>query len=262
MTTGRIDRGSPLPYYAQLKELLRQEFDRSWKPGERMPGEVVLCERYGVSRTVVRQALADLEGEGRVVRRKGQGTFVAARKVDESLFQSLTGLFEDVEARGHRLVSEVRALEFRPAPAEAAAELGVPEGSPVLYIERLRSIDGEPWVLTATYLPHDVAPGLLGEDLTERSLYALLEDKYGVQLDHGRRLVEAVPASPAVAEALGVEERAPILLLHSTAWDVGGRPVEYFTAYHRGDRSRFQVHLRRRSRPAAEPGMLVRGVGG
>lgn len=260
MATGRIDRESPLPYYAQLKELLQREFGVSWRPGERIPGEVMLCERYGVSRTVVRQALDELEGEGRVVRRKGQGTFVAARKVDESLFQSLTGLFEDVEARGLHLVSTVRALEFRPAPAEAAAELGVPERSPVLYVERLRSIGAEPWALTATYLPHDIAPGLLDEDLTHRSLYALLEDKYGVRLDHGRRLVEAVPASSPVAEALGVEEHAPILLLHSTAWDVGGRAVEYFTAYHRGDLSRFQVHLRRRSRRAAEPGMLVRGA--
>jgi GntR family transcriptional regulator len=254
----RIDRHSPLPYYAQLKALLVEQFDRTWKAGERLPGEVVLCERYGVSRTVVRQALDELENEGRVIRRKGQGTFVAARKVDESLFQSLTGLFEDVTARGGSLTSEVRHLEFTPATAEVAAELQVKEGSPVVYIERLRFANGEPWALTATYLPPDIAPGLLDEDLSNQSLYALLEDKYGITLDHGRRLVEAITASPPVAEALGVDAHAPILLLRSTAWDIEARPVEYFTAYHRGDRSRFQVHLRRRSRAQAAPGMLVR----
>nr|WP_307818880.1 GntR family transcriptional regulator [Streptomyces sabulosicollis] len=257
MEPGRIDRDAALPFYAQLKELLLPQLGSVWKVGERLPGEVTLCERYGVSRTVVRQALDELEGEGRIVRRKGQGTFVAARKVDESLFQSMTGLYEDVAARGSALVSAVRRLEFAPATADAARELEVEEGAPLIHLERLRYVNAEPWALTSTWLPHRVAPGLLDEDLTHQSLYALLEGKYGVSLDHGRRLVEAVPAAPSVAEALGVDAHAPVLLLHSTAWDQEGRPVEYFTAYHRADRSRFQVHVRRRRRAGAPPSMLV-----
>lgn len=254
----RIDRDSPVPYYAQLKELLVEQLDSVWPAGERLPGEVTLCEQYGVSRTVVRQALDELEAEGRVVRRKGHGTFAAARKVDESLFQSLTGLYEDVTARGGTLVSVVRRQELVPAPAEVAEQLDLREGEPVLCLERLRFANGEPWVLVRTYLPRDVAPGLLDDDMREQSLYALLEDKYGVRLDHGHRLVEAVPASPVIAEALGLEPRDPVLMLRSTAWNTEGRPVEYFIAYHRGDRSRFQVHLRRRAAVRAVPGMLVR----
>ena len=96
MVGGRIDRRSPLPYYAQLKQLLLRRLESEIAAGERLPGEMALCEEYGVSRTVVRQALDELEAEGRVVRRKGQGTFAAARKTDERLFQSLTGLYEDV----------------------------------------------------------------------------------------------------------------------------------------------------------------------
>ncbi|MCP2163867.1 GntR family transcriptional regulator [Goodfellowiella coeruleoviolacea] len=258
MSADRIDRQSPLPFYAQLKQLLIARLEHEWAAGTRLPGEVALCERYGVSRTVVRQALDELEAEGRIVRRKGQGTFAAVRKVDESLFQSLTGLYEDVTARGGTLRSVVRQQELVPAPAEVAAELDLAEGAPVLCLERLRYANGEPWVLARTYLPPDVAPGLLTENLGEQSLYGLLEDKYGVELDHGRRLVEAVPASPAIADALGLRPRDPVLLLRSTAWNTEGRPVEHFIAYHRGDRSRFQVHLRRHTRrPAPVPGMLV-----
>lgn len=257
METGRIDRTSALPFYAQLKELLLPKLGSDWKVGERVPGEVTLCEMYGVSRTVVRQTLDELEGEGRVIRRKGQGTFVARRKVDESLFQSMTGLHEDVAARGSALISDVRHFAFAPATADAAAELEVPEGSPLIHLERLRYVNDEPWALTTTWLPHDIAPGLLNEDLTHQSLYRLLEDKYGLALDHGRRLVEAVPAGPSVARALCVDVHAPVLLLRSTAWDEQGRPVEYFTAYHRADRSRFQVRLRRRSHSTAPPSMLV-----
>jgi GntR family transcriptional regulator len=97
------------------------------------------------------------------------------------------------------------------------------------------------------------------EDFSEQSLYEVLEDRYGVELDHGRRLVEAVPAAPAIAEALELQPHDPVLLLHSTAWDVRGRPVEFFIAYHRGDRSRFQVNLRRhRTRQDGAPNMLIR----
>jgi GntR family transcriptional regulator len=258
MPKSRIDRRSPLPYYAQLKRLLVERLDAEFAAGERLPGEIALCGEYGVSRTVVRQALDELEAEGRVVRRKGQGTFAAARKIDESLFQSLTGLYEDVTARGDDLRSEVRELALTPASAEVAAELGLDEGTPVVCLERLRFVGDEPWVLARTYLPEDVAPGILDEDFTRRSLYAVLEDSYGVELDHGRRLVEAVPASAALAHALGLRARDPVLLLRSTAWDTTGRPVEYFVAYHRGDRSRFQVHLRRhREREKSVPGMIV-----
>ncbi|MFD0854044.1 GntR family transcriptional regulator, partial [Actinomadura adrarensis] len=97
MVGGIIDRRSPLPYYAQLKQLLIVRLETGMEPGSRLPGEMTLCEEYGVSRTVVRQALDELEAEGRIVRRKGQGTFAAARKTDETLFQSLTGLYEDVQ---------------------------------------------------------------------------------------------------------------------------------------------------------------------
>jgi GntR family transcriptional regulator len=253
----RIDRDSPLPYYAQLKQLLEVQLDRHWEAGTRLPGEVQLCEQYAVSRTVVRQALDELETEGRVIRRKGQGTFAAARKVDETLFQSLTGLHEDVEARGGTLRSKVLRQELIPAPAGVAAELGLSEGDPVVCLERLRYANGEPWVLARTYLPPAIAPGILDEDLTEQSLYGLLEQKYGIELDNGTRQLEAVPASPSIAEALRLDAGDPVLLLHSTAWDVLGRPVEHFLAYHRGDRSRFQVRLLRHRKAAGAPGMLV-----
>lgn len=255
-----IDRESPMPFYSQLKAQLVDRITNSWRPGARIPGEFTLCQEFGVSRTVVRHALDELVNEGRMVRRKGQGTFVADRKIDEHLVQSLTGLYEDVAARGGSLVNNVRKQEFVPAPIEIASELEVDPGTAVLYIERLRFVDDEPWVLTSTYLPHDLAPGLISEDLEVASLYQLLEEKYHVDLDHGRRVVEAVSADPCVSEALQISGESPVLLLRSTSWNSLGQPVESFMAYHRGDHSRFQVYLRRR-KTASELPVLVRDDG-
>ena len=130
------------------------------------------------------------------------------------------------------------------------------QGAPVVLLERLRFVDGEPWVLVTTYLPYDVAPGLVDDDLATQSLYALLETKYDVQLTHGRRSVEAALANDVQAGALAIKVGEPVLVLRSTVVR-RRRPVEMFVAYHRGDRSRFEVALSR-SKPASGKEPLMR----
>ncbi len=255
---GRIDRSSALPYYHQLKQLLVQEIARrGLQPGDLLPGDNALCETYDVSRTVVRQALTELEFEGVIERRKGKGTYVARPKTAEGLVQSLTGLFEDVAARGGHLRSQVRTLAVVPADDQMAAELQIEPDAPVVLLERLRFVEDQPWVLTVTHLPHALVPGLEHEDLGDRSLYAVLEETYGVRLAHGRRSVEASAAPQPLAGALGVAPGAPVLVLRSLSFDADDRPVESFVAYHRGDRSRFEVDLVREPVSGAKPSMIV-----
>ncbi|HEY5788727.1 MAG TPA: GntR family transcriptional regulator [Microlunatus sp.] len=253
-----IDRSSPLPFYYQLKQILLADLRaRDLAPGTRLPGDNELCGTYEVSRTVVRQALAELETEGVIERQKGRGTFVAHRRTSERLVQSLTGLYEDVAARGGHLRSDVRRQEVVPADGLIADQLQLAVGAPVVVIERLRLVDDEPWVLATTYLPYDIAPGLVHDDLSDQSLYAVLEASYGVRLTHGRRGVEAAVASDAQATALEISPGAPVLVLRSLSY-AGDRPVEVFVAYHRGDRSRFEVTLQRSpADPSTEPLMRV-----
>ena len=255
-----IDRTSPLPFYYQLKQLVLTDLrERDLAPGDRLPGDHELCDTYRVSRTVVRQALAELETEGVIQRIKGRGTFVAPQRTSEHLVQSLTGLYEDVAARGGDLRSTVRRFEVVPADEQIATLLELPVGAEIIVLERLRFVDDEPWVLATTYLPYEVAPGLLDDDLTHQSLYALLE-QHGVQLTHGRRAVEAEVASDTLAESLGISPGAAVLVLRSTSY-AGVRPVEVFVAYHRGDRSRFEVTLNRNKPADADLQPLMRVTG-
>jgi GntR family transcriptional regulator len=253
-----IDRASVLPFYHQLKQILLGHIEqRGLQPGDRLPGDHELCRTYGVSRTVVRQSLSELETEGVLERIKGKGTFVAPRKTAEGLVQSLTGLYEDVAARGGRLRSEVRRQEVVPADAAVAGELDLPLGHPVIAIERLRFVNEEPWVLTITHLPAGLAPGLVHDDLSHSSLYFLLENKYRVKLVRGRRSVEASVAGAPLARSLGISRGAPVLVLRSVCFGTTGRPIESFVAFHRGDRSRFEVELSRRPEGATHPLMVV-----
>ena len=242
----KIDRSSPVPFYYQLKQLLVADLEsRALSPGDRLPGDHELCDTYGVSRTVVRQALSELETEGIIERLKGRGTFVAPPKTTEGLVQTLTGLYEDVAARGAQLRSDVRRLEVVPADQGVADNLQIGLGSPTILLERLRYVDGEPWVYTKTQIPYDLAPGLLEEDFSDKSLYALLEGKYGITLSHGRRSVEASAASVSLAHSLNIDAGDPVLVLRSVIYGTAGQPIEVFVAYHRGDRSRFEVDLTR-----------------
>src|SRR4030042_6134210 len=156
-----IDRASPVPYYIQLQEILRKQIERGeLRPGDQMPAESALCQDFNVSRTVVRQAFNDLTNEGLVVRKRGKGTFVAEKKIIESLVQRLTGFHQDMIERGLTPVSRGLTQRVIPANEKVAPNLGVSVGTPVVELERLRSVGDEPIVLVTTYLPQSFCPPL------------------------------------------------------------------------------------------------------
>ncbi|MQY75866.1 MAG: UTRA domain-containing protein [Clostridia bacterium] len=239
-----IDHKSPLPYYFQLKELLENEIKNGrLKPGQQIPSEFKLCERFRVSRTVVRQSISSLVQNGYLNREKGRGTFVTRPKIAENLFQNLTGLYEDMAARGIKPVTKVLEQTKWETNSEILKKLGLKPGESVIKIKRLRFINNEPFVLATTYLPYKICPSLLKEDLTNQSLYGVLEEKYALRIAYGRRSLEAVSADRHMATLLGVKVGTPLMLLNSISYLEDGRPIEYFQALHRGDRSRFVVAL-------------------
>ena len=229
--------------YLQLKNRIRDDITRlGLQPGSILPGEHKLCEQFGVSRTVVRQALLQLENQGLIERVKGKGTFVSQRTVPESLAHTLTGLYEEVAARGGHVHSIVRRQEVADADHDVADALRVAPQSSIVLIERLRCVDGEPWSLTTTYLPLAIGSAILHEDLRDQSLYALLAD-HGIRAKRGVRSAEATSATDQQAELLGVSKGQALLTLRSVSYDENDHPMEYFIAYHRGDRSRFEFQL-------------------
>ena len=239
-----IDFKSNIPYYVQLIHLLRTQMNNeTWKPGDQIPGEPELCTQYHISRTVVRQALLELEIEGLIIRRKGRGTFVAQPKVSESLAQKLTGFYEDMVAQGHTPVTTTLHHIAVAATEKVAKWLEVPVGTIIIDIERLRSIDNAPFQLVTSYIPRDLCPQLEHVNLTNRSLYNYLEIDCGLVIARGRRFIEAVAANDMEARLLEIDRGAPLVMLDSISFLENGRPIEYFHAVHRGDRARFEVEL-------------------
>ena len=240
----KIDRASYVPFYVQVHDALKEFIEHGdIKSGEQLPSEPELCRLFNVSRTVIRQALRGLENEGLIVRQKGRGTFVAEPKIGESLFQELTGFYQDMVKKGRTPVSKVLKQEIIPATAKVATFLQLAPETPVIRIDRVRYVEAAPIVLVTTYLPHALCPSLVEIDLTRRSLYTYLEETYSLVIDRGRRILEAVIAGEYEAKLLGVNEGAPLISLESVSYLEDGTPLEYYKALHRGDRSVFEVEL-------------------
>jgi GntR family transcriptional regulator len=249
---GSIDKESPVPFYYQLLQLLERAITSgALAPGEKIPAEAMLCERYDVSRTVVRQALSDLDRTGLVTRRKRRGTFVALPKVSEFVAQSLTSLHEDLSGRGERLETKVLRLEVEPVSPQVARMLKLPESEQIVLLERLRFLGGKPLVVTTAHMPYSLCAPILDLDMSDRSLFETYEQELGHKLHRGTRAIESRAASAEVADQLRVVEGAPVLVFSGVTFLEDGRPIEYFVGIHRGDRSRFEIELFRPS-PAGD----------
>jgi len=239
-----VRHDSPIPYYFQLASYIEQEIQaKHLVPGQLMPSEQEICEKLGVSRTVVRQAMSSLERKGLITKQSGKRSAVSHTTYNGSLMQNLRGFYEDAVSKGQKHTTRVLELRVAPAESEVAEALKLNEGDPVILLNRLRFLDGEPEVLVKTYIPERKCPDLIREDLTNQSLYELLTRKYGLVITKGYRTVEAVPLGRGDAKLLGVRSKSPALLLKSVGLLEGGTPLEYFVAKHRGDRSRFRIDL-------------------
>ena len=230
------------PKYYELRQWLRQHVD-GLAPGTPVAAERALSEQFNISRTTVRQALHDLAVEGRIVRRQGRGTFVAPPKVTQHL--QLTSYTHDMLSQGRRPGSRLIDVSVIDAESDVAAELELPDRTPVLRLERVRYADGEPMAVETVYLDQQRFPDI-GEQLTaDVSLYALLEERYGVIPAAAQETIETVLAPPAASRLLGTDATTPMLLLTRSTRDERGRPVEYVRSLYRGDRYRFAAGIRR-----------------
>jgi GntR family transcriptional regulator len=239
-----IDFRSFEPYYLQLKRILLKDLEDNGAEGSLLPSEAELCARYSVSRTVVRQALAELENDGLVLKVKGKGTFVTGHKLDTSFIQDNLGFYESMTRAGHVVQSRILRLDAVPSTVDLARLLEIGVGEEVIHFDRVRSIDGRPVQVVRAFMPGRLFPGLVDVDMTDRSLYQVLRDTYGLRPASGHRAIEAVPLSREDADHLGVPKGTPGLRVYSITRSSDGIVFEHFIAHYRGDSFRFELEVR------------------
>lgn len=241
-SVGPIRRNGPLPYYAQLADILRAEIAAArWQPGEALPSEAQLGSRHGLSRTAVRQALGQLVAEGLVQKEKGRGTFVRRAPVADFVVHEVRGFFDEMTEKGHQVSTRVLAQEAATAPPRVVGELGLLMGSKTVRVFRVRLVDGVAICEVETFLPFPRFEALLRSDLQNRSLYSVLASDFGTKPTGGHRYIESASAAQDTARNLGISRGEPLLKLTAINFDQSGVPFEYFLAHYRADATRFEL---------------------
>ena len=242
------DHNTPIEHTAagskhyQLRELLREQIS-TLNPNDPIPTEFELCERYSLSRTTVRKAIDNLIYEGLLYRIHGKGTFVAPPKFAARYVQRLAGFYDDMTMRGLPVRTQVLQKELIKSNADVAHRLELELGQEVLKLSRLRYVNDGPMHVVVSYVPHDRFPGIVDVNFTEQPLYGTLRTKYGVNIHHGKRVIEAQPCTPEEAELLGITEHTPLLVLIGVVYDEKNTPLEYGIVRNRGDRAQIELDM-------------------
>lgn len=216
-------------------------------PRPMLPPENTLAAEWGVSRNAIREALDLLRAEGLITRVQGAGTFVTGAKLRQRI-DRLEGLAESLA--GHQLSVENTVLSARESTATpfVAAKLDIPEGSPILFIERLRSVANVPLSLDTTSLRPEAIEALADADLAKEDVFGLLENRLGVRLGEAENTVEAVAADRGTARHLDIRPGTPVMLLHRLSYLDDGTPFDLEAVRYRGDRVSL-VSINPRQRP-------------
>ena len=223
----------------QVADLLRRQVLAE----ETLPCEEDLTVEFSATRNTVREALALLRDDGLIARQPGVGTVVVGHKYPHGL-NRLAGLAEVLREHGE-VTNDVRTADLVPAPAVVAQRLGVPERSEVVYLERLRRLDGVPLSLDLTYLLPEIGKPLLEHDLAGRDVFALIEETSGQRLGYADIDVEALNADPETAAVLEVPPGAALLRWERLTHFADGRPVDLEYIRLRGDRLTMRARLDR-----------------
>jgi GntR family transcriptional regulator len=204
-----------------------------------LPAEQALAAEYGVSRVTVRRALAELEQEGLISRRRGAGTFVLGGGA-KPIVADFSDVLANLVAMGRETAVRLLAFGYREPPPAIAHALKLPAGEKAQFSVRVRLIDGQPFSHLTTHVPERIGVTYGEADLAARPLLSLLE-RSGVKIERATQEVTAMLASPEVAAALDVDVGSALLGITRTVFATDGGGVEHLSALYRPDR--YALHM-------------------
>jgi GntR family transcriptional regulator len=239
-----------VPNYYRVEKYIRDRIrSGELKPGDPVPPESQLVQQFNISRMTVRQALSRLVFEGLVTRQQGRGSFVAEPRFQHThVYPSFE---QEMQARG--AVTSNRLLDRRVEPAEGktAESLGLPEGTPVVVLERQRLVDGQVVGYEIRYFPRWIGDALTEEEIHEQPLVPAMKRILGRVHTRLRLRVTASVARGKEAKALEVKLGSPVLVRENTWFVDPEGPIQYGKSIYRGDR--YQMDLEFASWPQGEP---------
>lgn len=245
-----------LPRYLQLAERLKQYIESdALPPGQQLPSQRDLAERFDTTLMTIRKALSVLEEEGLIRTEHGVGTFVVDPLLDEDHLQllSLSQTIEQQPALKARAETEVVTADSQYVDANAARLLGQDQVGAIGLLVRRRLLAGQPFLYQRSFLSGPFA-SLVKRYRSGMSLYALLQQEMGTAVTMGKEVLQPIVLDEGLGKQLACAAGQPAWLSMRLATNADGHPIVYdevvllpdrvvLTIDHLGKRSTSQLNL-------------------
>jgi GntR family phosphonate transport system transcriptional regulator len=235
MSAYLISRGEgSAPVYRQIRDAMAEDIREIYKPGDALPSESELAERFAVNRHTLRRAIDELVADGLLERYHGRGVFVLEPAINYSI-GSTTRFTENIESQGHATASRVIRKQIIPARGGVAKRLQIEEGDQVIFLETLREVKDRPFCLISHFLPLTSCCSAFAS-YDQGSLHGFLKEHCDIELKRSESLTSTVLPEAEDASRLCMPRHMPVLRVKSVNLDIKSNiPVEYAVTRFRGD---------------------------
>lgn len=240
----KINKHSPIPIYYQIEKAFRDNIvSGTLSEGEKLPTEMELVQKLGVSRPTIRQAMVNLAREGLIDIKRGSGTFVRTINFEEPVF-GIRSYAEEALKKGYNPTTKILSLKTLIPDLELRKILNLKVEDRVIEIKRLRYLNEEPTALDTTYIPDKLVPGISKKDFEktgkQQSLYNILKVRYGLSLSSGEETIDATIVTPNEAKLLLMKTKSPINLRRRLIYSDTGEILLYMKSIYK---TRYKIKL-------------------
>ena len=235
-------------YYQIAIDIKKRISAKEWITSERIPSETELSEYYGVSRITLRQALAELEKDGVIIKIRGKGVYISENPIPHIYDLSYPiSLSTSLREKGIQFSSDVLELIEFPDPLEDVCEkLRLRPDEPVVYIKRLFIADKRPICVSESWIPAHLVPNLAMEGLIDGMISKTFAERYHLDYESIEDCFEVLRPTKNLVELLKITYDTPILLLTGISYTEDKNPLEYSQTSWSADSVRFRFNISRK----------------
>jgi DNA-binding GntR family transcriptional regulator len=244
-----LEHSGPKLLYQQIIEWMQQQISSgNWPEHYRLPSEIDLASQLNVSRGTVRKAITELTSEGMLVSIHGKGTFVNAATIEQPLAEKLIAFSEALMEKNIAFTTHVVSQKLVTPPQRISSLLSLPAETPLLYLERVRSVNQSPLIYLINYISIEHCAGIHNVDFENFRLFQILEEQYHLELGWGQRTFQAQAADQHVARMLQIKPCDPVMYMEQLLYLRDGSPIEVSNLWIRGNSFRLSAFVKRGER--------------